>query len=147
MRPLPRMTAALAAVVLALLVLAACGGAPAVTAQQVIDRFAAANLEASNPHQPQFKEGSPFPRSFTDGISFDLPSLGATSTGEARHGAVLVCDTKKNCDAIYAYLDALKGLLGPYYYQSPSGTVVVTLDSKMDAPTAAKYEAIVKALP
>ena len=129
------------------LLLAACGGAPAVTAQQVIDRYKAAGLEVENPHKPQFAAGSPFPQSFTDGISFDLPSLKAADADEPPHGAVLVCDTKKNCDAIYAYLDALKGLLGPYYYQSPSGTVVASLDSAMAPDVAAKYESVIKSLP
>lgn len=127
--------------------LAACGAAPAVTAQQVIDRYKAAGLEVENPHPPIFAEGSPFPRSFSDGISFDLPSLGKDAEGKSPTGAVLVCDTKKNCDAIYAYLDALKGLLGPYYYQSNSGTVVASLDSAMAPDVAAKYEAVIKSLP
>jgi hypothetical protein len=98
-------------------------------------------------HPPKFQDGSPFPRSFSDGVSFDLPSLKAADADEPPHGAVLVCDTKKNCDAIYAYLDALKGLLGPYYYQSNSGMVVASLDSAMAPDVAAKYEAIIKALP
>ena len=135
-------------ITLLILVLAACGGAPAtVTAQQVIDKFKAAGLEVENPHAPTFQAGSPFPQSFKEGISFDLPSLKAADASEPPHGAVLVCDTKKNCDAIYAYLDALKGLLGPYYYQSASGTVVATLDSTMKADQAAKYEAVIKSLP
>lgn len=122
-------------------------GAPVITAQQVIDRYKAAGLEVENPHPPKFEEGSPFPRSFSDGISFDLPSLKTADADEPPHGAVLICATKKNCDAIYTYLDALKGLLGPYYYQSKSGTVVASLDSTMPSDIAAKYEAIINALP
>jgi hypothetical protein len=130
-----------------LLILVACGSAPTMTAAQVVDQFRAAGLEAENPHAPQFKEGSPFPRSFTDGVVFDLPTLGRDSKGVPLHGSLLMCDTKKNCDAIYAYLDAFKAILGPYYYQSDGGRAVLSLDSKMTPDVAAKYAAIVKPLP
>jgi hypothetical protein len=132
--------------VLCVALLVSCG-APPQTAQSIVAQMQAAGLEVENPHTPQFKEGSPFPRSFSDGLVFDMPSYGLTNSNEPHHGSVLVCDTKKNCDAIYAYYDALKGLLGPYYWQSKSGTVVAYLDSIVPAPTAAKYEAIITALP
>ena len=127
--------------------LAACEGGTLPTAQQIIDKYTAAGLEAENPRTPKFQDGSPFPRSFSDGLTFDLPSLGTSGTDEPKHGRVLVCDTKENGDAIYAYLDTLKKLLGPYYYQSASGTVVAALDSTMDIATAAQYEAVIKSLP
>lgn len=133
-------------IVIFVCLLVACGASPP-TAQSIIDQFKAAGLEVENPHTPKFTANSPFPRSFSDGLVFDMPSYGLRANGEPRHGTVLVCDTKKNCDAIYTYFEALKGMLGPYYYQSSGGTVVVQLDSIVPAPTAAKYEAIVKGLP
>lgn len=135
-----------AIIAVCLLLLVACGASPP-TAQSIVDQFKAAGLEVENPHTPKFADNSPFPRSFSDGLVFDMPSYGLRNNGEPRHGAVLVCASKKNCDAIYTYYDALKGLLGPYYYQSASGTVVVQLDSIVPEPMAAKYEAIVKGLP
>ncbi len=60
---------------------------------------------------------------------------------------MFVCDTKKNCDAIYAYFDALKGLAGPYLYQSPGGMVVVQMNSGLMPETGTKFEEAVKTLP
>jgi hypothetical protein len=65
---------------------------------------------------------------------------------DRRGGQFFICDTKQNCDAIFAYFDALKALAGPYLYQSPSGTVVVQLNSGLSPEEAFKYEAAVKAL-
>jgi hypothetical protein len=61
---------------------------------------------------------APVPKSYIAHQAFEIPSVAP------KGGQFFVCDTKKNCDAIYAYYDALKALAGPYMYQSPSGTVV-----------------------
>jgi hypothetical protein len=53
-------------------------------------------------------------------------------------GQYFICDTKQNCDAIFAYYDALKALAGPYTYQSGSGLVVVQLNSELTPDAAAK---------
>ena len=65
--------------------------------------------------------------------------------GQKEH--MCACDTKKNCDAIYAYYDALKALAGPYVYQSPSGTVVAQLNSGLTPDEAKKFEQAIKSLP
>jgi hypothetical protein len=127
--------------------LAACGAPPAPTARSILDLFIAAGLEAANPHRPLFADQGLFPRTFSDGLTFELPSLGKNSVDRARNGSVLVCDTKQNCDTIYDYLDTYSGLIGPYYYQSRQGTVVVFLDNKLPKATAARYEQIVQSLP
>jgi hypothetical protein len=129
------------------MLLAACGMPRAPTAQSVVDLFTAAGLEAANPHRPPFADQGLFPRTFNDGLTFELPSLGKNIVDQARNGSVLVCATKQNCDTIYDYLDTYSGLIGPYYYQSHQGTVVVFLDNKLPKATAAKYEEIVHALP
>lgn len=127
---------------LVLAVLSACGSAaPAISAQGVLDRFAAAGLTTTNPHPSPDIKSSPVPQSFTEQLSFSIPALGE------KGGQVFICDTKRNCDAIFAYFDALKGLAGPYLYQSPSGTVVVQLNSGLAPDEAAKYAEVVKALP
>jgi hypothetical protein len=117
------------------------------TARSVLDLFIAAGLEAANPHRPPFADQGLFPRTFSDGLTFELPSLGKNVVDQARNGSVLVCETKANCDTIYDYLDTYSGLIGPYYYQSHQGTVVVFLDNKLPKATAARYEQIVQALP
>jgi hypothetical protein len=129
------------------MLLAACGAPSAPTAQSIVDRFIAAGLEAANPHRPPFADQGLFPRTFSDGLTFELPSLGKNAVDQARNGSVLVCATKENCDTIYDYLNTYSGLIGPYYYQSHLGTVVVFLDNKLPKATAARYEQVVQALP
>lgn len=129
------------------MLLAACGAPPAPTARSVLEMFIAAGLEAANPHQPLFANQGLFPHTFSDGLTFELPSLGKNFADRARNGSVLVCETKANCDTIYAYLDTYSGFVGPYYYQSSQGTVVVFLDNKLPKAIAARYEQIVRALP
>lgn len=127
---------------LTLLALAACGGAPAVpTGQSVADAFNAAGLQLGDVKVATPTEGSPLPRSFQENIEFTIPEVAPNG------GQLFTCDTKRNCDAIFAYFDALKGLAGPYLYQSPSGTVVVQLNSGLTPETAAKFEQVVKNLP
>jgi hypothetical protein len=118
--------------------LAACGGAPALTGADVAAKLppAATDVKAT-----PLTEGAPVPRSFTEHWSFTLAPVAP------RGGQFFVCDTKKNCDAIYAYFDALKGLAGPYLYQSPSGTIVMQLNSGLTPDQASSFEAAVKALP
>src|SRR5262245_21812985 len=110
-------------VILLALVLITCGGpsAPAVTAQQVVDAFNAGGAAVANMAPGNRPADSPLPNSFHEHLKFSIAE--AASDG----GPLFVCDTKQNCDALYAYFDALKALAGPYLYQSPSGTMVVQL--------------------
>lgn len=129
-----------AALALILVLLAACGGgAPAVTAAQVAEKFTAAG--ASNIHDEALPADAPVPKSFTAHQAFEVASVAPSG------GQYFICDTKKNCDAIFAYYDALKALAGPYTYQSPSGTVVAQLNSGLTPDEAAKFEQAVKSLP
>jgi hypothetical protein len=128
---------------LVLLVLVACGGAPAAapTGQAVLDAFKAAGIEVTDPTPGTREADTPLPNSYKEHIEFTIPSLGD------KGGQLFVCDTKQNCDALYAYFDALKGLGGPYYYQSDGGRIVVQLNSGLAADEAAKFAAAIKALP
>lgn len=72
--------------------------------------------------------------------AFEVPSVAP------KGGQVFVCSTKQNCDAIYAYFDALKALAGPYLYRSPSGAVVAQLNSGLDAATADTFKAAIEKL-
>ncbi|MFL5807286.1 MAG: hypothetical protein ACJ8CR_36850 [Roseiflexaceae bacterium] len=125
-----------------LVMLAGCGGAaaPAITGQGVLDQFKAAGLTIEN-IRPTDNTGKPVPQGYQENLTFTTPSLGD------KGGQVFVCDMKAGCDAIFAYFDGLKGLAGPYLYQSPSGMVVVQLNSGLQPDEAAKYEAVVKGLP
>jgi hypothetical protein len=125
-------------IVLCLVFLVGCGGgSSSVTAQQVLDQFTAAGLSVDSVEMNDVPSESPVPKSFKEQASFAISEV--TPSG----GQIFVCDTKKNCDAIYAYYDALKGLAGPYLYQSPSGTVVAQLNSGLTPDTAAKYETVI----
>lgn len=119
--------------------LCACGGVPAVTAQQVAEKLTAAG--AINIRDEQLGADVPVPKSFTAHQVFEIPSVAP------KGGQFFICDTKKNCDAIFAYFDALKALAGPYTYQSPGGTVVAQLNSGLTPDEAAKFEAAIKGLP
>src|SRR5690349_4307273 len=96
--------------IIALLLLAACGGLPAVTAAQVASALQSAG--ATNIHDEQIDASAPVPKSYTAHQSFEIASVAP------KGGQFFICDTKKNCDAIFAYYDALKALAGPYTYQS-----------------------------
>jgi len=111
-----------------------------VTAQEVADQFDALGL-VSDIRPGERREGSPLPNSYSEHIQFTIAEVAP------RGGQIFVCDTKRNCDAMYAYFDALVALAGPYLYQSPSGLVVVQLNSGLTPDHAAKFEAIVQGLP
>ena len=121
-------------------VLVACGSEP-LTAQAVIDKFNQAGLDVRDVQIETRDPDSPLPNSFKERLSFSIPEVAP------KGGQIFVCDTKKNCDAIYAYFDALKGLAGPYLYQSTNGRVVIQLNSGLTPETAAKFENILKSLP
>jgi hypothetical protein len=110
-----------------------------VTVQLVTDKLSA--LGATNIREEPFPPETPVPRSFIAHRAFEIPSVAP------RGGQFFLCDTKRNCDAIYAYFDAFKALGGPYLFQSPGGTVVLQLNSGLTPDEAATYEAAVKALP
>lgn len=127
---------------LALLVVG-CGSTPATntSAQQVVESLKAAGLSLENVAPGQRTADSPVPNTYKEHVTFTVPSLGD------KGGQVFVCDTKRNCDAIFAYFDALKALAGPYLYQSQGGTVVAQLNSGISSDEAAKFEAAIKAIP
>lgn len=120
--------------------LVACGGAPAATTpQQVADALKTAG--AMNIADEQIGADVPIPKSFTTHQAFIIPALGD------KGGQFFVCDTAKNCDAIYAYFDALKALAGPYHYKNKSGTVVVQLNSGLTPDQAKPFQQAIEALP
>jgi hypothetical protein len=122
-------------------VLAACGGAPAaaVTPEQLTAALTTAG--ATNIVPGQTNPDSPMPKSFTNHQEFIIPALGD------KGGQAFICDTKQNCDAIYAYFDALKALAGPYLYRSQSGTVIAQLNSGLTPDQAKPFQEAIETLP
>jgi hypothetical protein len=128
-----------AVLILLAVLLVSCGGAPAApTGQSVLDKFKAAGI-AITPATPA--GGDAIPKSYLERMSFTIDSIAPAG------GQVFICDTKKNCDAIYAYFDALKALAGPYLYQSPGGTVVAQLNSGLSPTEATKFDQVIQSLP
>lgn len=126
------------------LLLAGCAASqPAtVTAQEVIDKFKEAGLQIGNVVPGERAKGSPLPNSYKEHLEFTIAEIAP------KGGQVFVCDPpRKNCDALYEYFNILIGLAGPYTYQSPSGLVVIQLNSGLTSETAAKFEEVIKGLP
>ena len=121
-----------------LLILVACGGAPAPSIDQVSAALATAG--ALDIRDEPLAEGAPVPRSFTAHRVFTIEAVAPAG------GQVFVCDTPRNCDAIYAYYDALKALAGPYTYRSGTGLVVVQLNSGLTPEQAAPFEPAMEGL-
>lgn len=116
--------------ILIAVLLTSCGGTPPPTIANVTAAIGAQNVREG-------AAGATVPQSYTAHATFEVAG---------KPGQVFVCDTKRNCDAIFAYFDALKALAGPYTYQSGSGLVVVQLNSALTPTDAAKVEQAVKGL-
>lgn len=126
-------------VVACALLLSACGDKQH-TAASVVATLQKAGLQLDGVTPSPPNPDSPLPKSFLENVEFSIPEVAP------KGGQLFVCDTKKNCDAIYAYYDALKALAGPYLYQSPDGKVVLQLNSGLTPQTGAKFEAALKDL-
>ena len=121
-----------------LLLLASCGGAAAPTPEQV--RAALTGAGATNIHDQAFEDSVPVPRSFTTHQAFTIASVAPAG------GQYFICDSVRNCDAIFAYYDALKALAGPYTYRSRSGLVVVQLNKGLTPGEAGAFATAVEGL-
>ena len=119
--------------------LTGCGGAPSSTTQQVAAALQAAG--ATNLHDEAIGADVPVPKSFTAHQAFEIASVAPSG------GQFFMCDTKQNCDAIFAYYDALKALAGPYLYRNQSGTVVVQMNSGLTPDQAGAFQKAIEALP
>ncbi|HWX02493.1 hypothetical protein [Collimonas sp.] len=86
------------------------------------------------------KPGALQPQSFDENIAFAIDEVAPQG------GQIFICSTKRNCDAIYAYYDALISLAGPYLYRSRDGKVVAQLNSGLRPDTAKAFESALKKL-
>ncbi len=108
---------------IALLLLTACGGMPTSSSVEAALQGAGASAFVAN------EAAGTAPKSYISHAEFMIGD---------KPGQYFMCDTKQNCDAIYAYYDALKALAGPYTYRSGSGLVVAQLSSELPPAAAAR---------
>lgn len=125
---------------LALLSLAGCSKPAPPTADSVVSALTAAGAGLADIKRPERDPTSPMPNSYSERVTFSLPSVAP------RGGQVLVCSKREHCDALFAYFDALKALAGPYLYRSNDGLVVAQLNSSLDPQAAEKIGEAIRAM-
>lgn len=111
------------------------------TGASVLKAFQDAGLTAIDVKPGERAPDTPLPNSYTEYLTFVIPSLGD------KGGQIFTCDTKQNCDALFSYFRAFQALAGPYVYQSAGGRVVIQLNSGLTAPEASKFAAAIKPFP
>jgi hypothetical protein len=99
--------------------LTGCSSSNQLSGQDVINKFNRAGLDVQDVHPEVSEPGSPLPNSYKERLAFSIPEVAPEG------GQVFICDKKRDCNALYAYFDALKAQAGPYLYQSPNGKIVV----------------------
>ena len=130
-------------IVCTLPLLAACAGiAPTtrVNADDVIQQFQDAGLELTDIQEPARDPESPLPNSYGENVTFNYAELGDGG------GQIFTCDTRDNCDRVYAYFESLEDLAGPYLYRSEAGTVIAQLNSRLTPDQAAVFEDVINGL-
>jgi hypothetical protein len=131
---------------LGVLLLAACGGAPAaaVTPEQVLAQIKAAGLEAESPSAMQASDYGPAPLLCQDGARrFLIPSMGAD-----KGGRLYVCANADDAAKLKTYYDEMgkaSALFASHTFQK--GGVLVQINGDLDKAVADKYGAVVAALP
>ncbi|ATF75304.1 hypothetical protein [Pasteurella multocida] len=120
-----------ALVLLSGLLLAACGD-KAITTEDLVSTMKASGVEIND--VKDLKNDEFAVKGFKDRFGFSIPEVAP------KGGQAFICDQKEQCTPVYTYFDALKGLAGPYLYQSPNGKVVLQLNSKLSVETAKKLE-------
>ncbi|WP_304351072.1 hypothetical protein [Comamonas testosteroni] len=120
--------------------LTGCSNSEPMTGDKVIAALKAANISVSNVQKPARDPSSPMPNSYSDRVSFALPSVAP------KGGQVFVCDKKEYCDAIFTYFDALKALAGPYLFRSKDGLVVAQLNSGLQPTDVEPVRKVIESL-
>jgi hypothetical protein len=130
--------------VIVALVLVACGGAPSVSAEDVLGRFKAAALDAETPTKMDAKAYGLTPFLCQDGARrFLIPSLGPDSGGR-----LFVCANAGDATKLKTYYDKLgegSAIFHSWTYQK--GGVLVQINGGLDQAQAEKYGAVIAALP
>ena len=124
-------------VLLTALLLTACSPSAPPTAQDVLAKITESGVQINDITPGTRDPNSPLPNSYQEHYVFSIPEIAP------KGGQIFICDTSKNCDALYAYFESLSALGGPYYYQSPNGLIVAQLNSGLSANTAGQIESII----
>jgi len=108
---------------------------PQIDAGLVLGSFQSTGIQVQDiDRTPQLDPNSPLPRSFRSHATWKDALLGD------KGGQLFVCDSPDLCRSISAYFQALVGLAGPYTYTSPSGLVVVQVNSSYTPDQAIRYK-------
>jgi len=91
--------------------LAGCGdGQKTISGQDVMTQLQQTGVAINDVTTADPAEKSPVPNSYKEWLSFSIPQVAPSG------GQVFICERKEYCDAIYAYFDGYRGLVGPYLY-------------------------------
>ncbi len=96
------------------------------------------NINLENIRIEKQSEKSPFPNCYEERVAFSLKSVAP------KGGQLFVFSKKKYGDSVYAYFETIKGIAGPYLYQSKDGLVVAQLNSGLTVAEAEKIEEALK---
>lgn len=108
---------------------------PSIDGGQVLAAFANAGIQLGNiDPAPKIDPDAPLPRSFRQNMAWTDALLGD------KGGQLFVCDSLDDCKSISSYFKMFAGLAGPYIYTSPSGLVVVQLNSGFAPAQATRYQ-------
>lgn len=125
---------------IAVALLAGCSSSEPMTGDKVIAALKSANVPVGDVQKPARDPSSPIPNSFSERVTFALPSVAP------KGGQVFICEKKEYCDALYTYFDALKGLAGPYLFRSKDGLVVAQLNSGLQPSDAEPVRKVIEGL-
>ncbi len=128
------------AITLAIGALAGCTSSEPITGDKVIAALKAANVSVGDVQKPPRDTTSPMPNSFSERVTFSLPSVAP------KGGQIFICDKKEYCDALFTYFDALKALAGPYLFRSKDGLVVAQLNSGLQPSDAEPVRKVIEGL-
>lgn len=111
--------------------------ANAPTVDTVLSAFESAGIQVRDVDRaPHIEAESPLPRSFRQHAAWNDALLGDSG------GQLFICDSPDLCAALSAYFQMFVGMAGPYIYTSPSGLVVVQLNSGFTPDQAARYRTV-----
>ncbi|TDK65996.1 hypothetical protein [Sapientia aquatica] len=116
----------------ALAALAACNKPTVPVMDNVIAKLTQTDVSVTNIQTPPRNGKGPMPSTFKEQITFSV-----TETAP-KGGQVFTCAERAHCDALFAYFNSLKGIAGPYLYQSKSGLLVAQFNSGLAPATADK---------
>ena len=111
------------------------------SAAEVIEAFDEAGLEVGNAFPVEQEPGwdqKPVPKTYEEGVRFEIPSL-----GEGYGGRVYVFGSEENLTAVRDYYEGLPSDIRPYVYVK--GKVLVQITNQLPNADAERYKAALDA--